>query len=283
LTQADPADGQARTHALQLTIGDPDRRPHALDASPLQVWYAGGTGTAVARALEGHDQFLVEFPGAALFGFTPGAPVVSVWPEPGVTRDTIDDIFFRQLQPIVLQASGWQALHASAGVTAEGLLVFCGRAHAGKSTFAYALARRGFPQFTDDQLVWRPAGGSFETCPLPFVPRLRTASREYFADAAVDASITADPVPLSRIVLLDQQPGAPTSFTRVPGPRAFSDLLGYAHCFNPNDRAETARLVRDYSDLVARVPVFALTYAPGFAWFDDVIGRLLDPAAWPAT
>ena len=48
----------------------------------------------------------------------------------------------------------------------------------------------------------------------------------------------------------------------IPQARAFSELLAHAHCFDAEDPAQTRRLVDDYLELVARVPVFALEYQP---------------------
>ena len=61
------------------------------------------------------------------------------------------------------------------------------------------------------------------------------------------------------------QPNPDLSGQRIslmPQARAFSELLAHAHCFDAEDPAQTRRLVDDYLELVARVPVFALEYQP---------------------
>ena len=90
-----------------------------------------------------------------------------VWPVRGMTLEWARAEFDRMLRPIVLQALGWQALHAGAALTSEGALLFCGRSGAGKSTTAYALGKMGWTQLADNQVVWRLHDGRrrFKPCP----------------------------------------------------------------------------------------------------------------------
>lgn len=47
-------------------------------------------------------------------------------------------------------------IHASANVAQDGIVAFTGHSGAGKSTLAANLARRGYPFFTDDTLIFDP-------------------------------------------------------------------------------------------------------------------------------
>jgi hypothetical protein len=236
----------------------------------------------VARALVLQNQPLIEWFGLGVFAFDVHHPVVRVWPRPGTAPETLHDVFHRQLQPLILQASGWQALHAAAVVASGTALLICGRAESGKSTLAYALALRGLPQLADDQVVWRAAERMFQARWLPFTPRLRAPSAQYFGNARpAVAPGSAENVLLGRIVLLRPDPGwtSHPQLEPITPRRAFSRLLGYAHCFNPGDRAEASRLVRDYSELVSRLPVFNLSFRPGLDGLDLVLDVLEQASA----
>lgn len=266
---------------MRLTIGRADERPDPRSDSLLQTWYAGGTGAAVAQAFASNGRFLIAFRGIGLFAFPPGSTDITVWLDDGVSTEQLHDVAFRQVRPIVLQACGWQATHASANWTSDGILLMCGRAHSGKSTLAYALAQRGFPQLADDQFVWRPGPSGFERHPLPFTPRLRPPSLTFFNTSSPSAVVESRlEGPIWRIVILERhEEDFVPSLAAVPSQRAFSALLGFAHCFNPKDQAETARLMRDYLELVGRVPVYALRYPTGFDHFERVIELLVSGSA----
>jgi hypothetical protein len=49
-------------------------------------------------------------------------------------------------------------------------------------------------------------------------------------------------------------------------------LLTHAHCFDFADSSETRRIIDDYLETATRIPVFSLTYQPGF----DRLPELLD-------
>jgi hypothetical protein len=200
--------------------------------------------------------------------FSAGSHEVRVWPESGIQREAIVDIFERTLQPIVLQALGEsQALHASAAVASAGVLAFCGRSGSGKSTLAFAMQRLGCLQFADDALVLRLDEDRVMARPLPFMHRLRPQSRAHFERASEIASPKLDTAdfPLAAVFLLQQDDSlAGARISLVPKPRAFTDVLSHAHCFDPADPEHTRRLAADYLELTSRVPVFALTYPPDF-------------------
>ena len=224
-------------------------------------------GEVIARAFSLENLYWIDWPGLAVFAFSPASREVRAWPEPGVRRKHIADTFFRVLQPIILQALGPQALHAAAVIGPTGVVAFCGRKGSGKSTLAFAIHRAGWRQFADDALSVRLDRGCVMVLPLPFTPRLRPKSRAHFAR-------TENPVlsfpelhvtdrPLKSVFLL-QQNAALTNprVSSVQRARAFAELLGYAHCFDAEDATHTRQLVEDYLELVSRVPVFKLDYPP---------------------
>jgi hypothetical protein len=224
-------------------------------------------GKVFARAFSADDHYRIDWPGLGAFVFRPGSHDVLVWPEPDARHEEISDTFDRLLQPVILQALGKQALHASAAVGPFGTIAFCGNAGSGKSTLGFAMRNAGYRQLADDALVLQLEQGRMSVCPLPFAPRLRPASRLHFgyADQSPVPCVDLRPadLALSAIFLLrrDEQTERPR-LALLPQAQAFSALLAHAHCFDAQDRTHTQRLVESYLAVVSLVPVFALQYRP---------------------
>lgn len=222
-------------------------------------------GEVCARAYTSKVLHWIDWPGLGVFAFSAGSYEVRVWPEPNSQHEAIVDTFSRTLEPIILQTLGWQVLHAGAAVGPAGVVAFCGRKGSGKSTLAFAMHQAGWRQFADDALVLRFDQDRVMSCPFPFTPRLRPASRAHFAHAHSPSPSSSDSAdfPLTAVFLLQQNPDLTSPrISLMPQARAFSELLAHAHCFDAKDQTQTRRLVDDYLELVARVPVFALEYQP---------------------
>jgi hypothetical protein len=217
----------------------------------------------------------------ARFAFRPGHSDVQAWPAPGASLAQIEDIFARRLQPIILQVGAWQALHASAVRTPEGVIALCGRSTSGKSTLAYALSGTGWPQVADDVLLLRTDERGVWVRPLPFTPRLRPDARTQFVPAEHIVMPTPEgDLPLRQILLLtrDATLHDPLSLTALPRARAFSALLPHAHCFDPTDQSQTSRLVSDYLAVAEQVPVFELHYRGGLAQVPALVSAIAGAA-----
>ena len=222
-------------------------------------------GEIYGQAYSSESLQWIEWLGLGVFAFSAGSNEVRVWPDPSTPQKAIVDTFSRTLEPIILQALGWQALHAGATVGPKGVLAFCGKKGSGKSTLAFAMHQAGWRQFADDALVLRFDQDCVTASPVPFTPRLRPASRAYFAhahSAALSFSNRGN-LPLAAVFLLQQKPElTKPHISLMPQARAFSEVLAHAHCFDVGDPTQTRRLVEDYIVLAARVPVFALEYHP---------------------
>jgi len=236
-------------------------------------------GEVCARLFAGPSLKWIDWPGLGVFWFAPGDTSVRVQPADRVDPDLLGETFARMLQPAILQAMGWQALHASAVVGPAGLLAFSGSAQAGKSTIAFALDRAGFRHFADDALVIDVAAVEVQAHALPFAPRLRPSAREHFGAAArpiVRAGGERAPIAAFFLLTQDTALAGPPRRTRVPAARAFSQLMTHAHCFDPDDPIESRRLVEDYLSIVARVPVYELTYRPAFDRLPELVESITD-------
>jgi hypothetical protein len=262
---------------LELTHGGSP--PDFTAGRQVNLW-RDERGEVCARLFAGASHRWIEWPGLGVFWFDRTAPVVRVQPDPGVPADLLHATFARILQPAILQAMGWQALHASAVETSSGVRAFCGPAHAGKSTIAYALAETGLRHFADDAVVLGLGAGEVRAHALPFEARLRTSAREHFglrllSGVQPDRDYSA---PLAACFLLtqDETLDGPPRRTHIPAARAFTELMTHAHCFDPDHPDESRRLVEDFLSIVTRVPVFSLVYRPGFDRLPELVDAIMD-------
>jgi hypothetical protein len=265
---------------LRLTFDDGSARRHRTVGRPVNVWY-NERGVCCARAFVDGAARRIDWEGLGAFEFNSHSLDVRVVPQPDVHRDVIVDTFERLVQPVILQSLGWPVLHASAVTLPAGVLAFCARSGSGKSTFAAAMSRRGFAQFSDDALVLQLAAGSVRAHALPFATRLRPASAAFFEGTGIGPPPplvgAGTRTPLAAIVLLDRlaEKDASTSVDRVNAHRAFSAVLTHAHCFDLADQPAVEKLVADYLDVTRLVPVFACRYQPGWTHFPDALDQIV--------
>ncbi len=266
----------------QLTLQLASRRPDVSRAREGCVW-RDLDGSVCGRSLIAGGQRWLDWFEVGVLAFNDRSPVVKVWPVNGVTLESARLEFDRMLRPIVLQALGWQALHASAALTSEGALLFCGRSGAGKSTTAYALGQMGWTQLADDQVVWRLHDGRPKVQSLPFTPRLRPLSEARLAESGGSKSPwpkTQGLIPIAAIYLLDQRTaaGPSVSISRVPAAQAFSALLPHAHCFDLSDVETTRVFTDDYLTLASEVPVFSVKYSPDLDRLTELLHTIVSAA-----
>jgi len=270
---------------LELVFAGPGGSPRGAAPRLVNTW-SDDAGLVFARAFVEQAHAWIEWPGLGTFSFTRHSPVVSLHSRAAVDRDQAHDIFVRIVQPIVLQAQGAEALHASAVAEAAGAIVFCGLSGSGKSTFAWALGcRPGFHQIADDGVVLSgfeegARGDGVRLHPLPHRPRLRRSAAAHFNrpdDAAAGPGPPSGPLPLRAIVLLDQDTTAEGLARPAPlsASSAFTAILSHAHCFDAQDRSETGRMVTHYLALAAAVPAFRLCYRPAFEQLDELLDAVV--------
>jgi hypothetical protein len=258
---------------LDLVVHDERPGPRPGDADAINVW-RDDRGAVFAEAFRDAGRYRLDWRGIGTLAFDTG-PRVDFWPAAGVAAAEAIDRFLRIAQPVVLQALGYETLHASAVRLPAGTAAFCGPSGTGKSTLAYALGRRaGIEQFADDAVVLTFGDAGISAAALPFRSRLRPSAQTFFDRAeahAVDPA-SATPVPLVAVFILSQ-PDTQTSaieITRIAPSSAFAAVLTHAHCFDERDPAATTRIIQHYLDVVARVPIFQLAYVPNFARLDEL-------------
>ena len=259
--------------------------PNLERSTGVHVWF-NRQGGVVARGFREAGSYWMAWPDLATYQFAAGDPYITAYPAPGAPVDVIWDIYRRSVTPMALQVLGWEALHASAIVTDRGIVAFCAVSETGKSTVAFALRRRGFPQWSDDGLVFR-TGGGVTAVPLPFEARLRPESRAMFTDHhhgpgyegnSPGEQRFTEPLPVAAICLLKRSSGEPDTAPQVrsvPAAEAFPELLVHAHEFDPHDPERRARMMQTYLDLAGDVPVFEVSFVPNRARLDSLLDSIV--------
>ncbi|HEX7084817.1 MAG TPA: hypothetical protein VF198_00530 [Vicinamibacterales bacterium] len=228
-------------------------------------------GGIVATGFSVDDVCWMHWPYLAAYRFTPREPdCIVAFPQAGAPEHIIRDTYFRSVVPMALQAFGYEALHASAVLMPGGVVGFFAASETGKSTMAFGLSERGFPQWGDDSLLFEPLTSPLTSLRLPFEVRLRPESSAFF-ESRGEASWEPLPAslpqraPLAALCLLtraDPEERKPAVVRRLDPVRAFSSLIAHAHCFNPHDEARRATMLRHYMDVTGRLPIFEVVFRP---------------------
>jgi len=248
-------------------------------------FWTGETGAVRARAYIGPDWNSIVWDGVGTFRFRANNSTIEVLPARGASPAKVHDLYRRHILPLVMQANGCEAVHASAVMMDQSVVGFCGAGGAGKSTIAYALSRRGFPQYADDVLVLKAAPGHVEAVALPFLPRLRVPSAQFFGkqlvrNLASDLESHSPRDPLAALFVLDRVDDGPArpEIRRCSSVEALTQLLPHAQKFDAVSPASRTRLLQNYLEIAAVVPVLTVRYGTAFDRFDQLLDRLIEAA-----
>jgi hypothetical protein len=279
---------------LKLTIVGADTAAPALPdvADPkVQVWRDHEERVcAYGHTVRGVHW--MHLPGLASFRFGSGVDGVMAIPQPPIREDRIVDEYRRKVLPMALQALGQEVLHASAVLTQWGVVAMCATTKIGKSTTAFGLSQRGWPLWADDTVVFEKLDGGIKAIPLPFAVRLRPDAAALFDQHLRAASadpgwngadrMERGPAPLAALLLLNRSydsEDAVVHTRRLLSTEAFTDVLTHAYYFRVQDAERKRRMMHQYLELVARVPVFEVRFRPGLKTLSvvlDGIGRVID-------
>jgi hypothetical protein len=218
----------------------------------------------------------IHFPDLADFSVRNGEDEIVA--ETRAPSAVVHDLFRTAVVPLALQASGYEALHASAVRIGAGVAAFCGFSGSGKSTVAYGLSRRGYPLWGDDAVVFAAGREGNVSCfPIPFTLSLRAASREFFRVGTPPLQIVEDHGQASTfaaVVALERSLHEPPGVEPVALSDAVRLLLPHAYRFTLSDRARTKQTVETYLELVTSVPVIRARYEPGFSEFPALLDAI---------
>src|SRR2546429_2614557 len=81
---------------------------------------------------------------------------------------------------------------------------------------------------------------------------------------------------LAAVCALDRREGyRPSHFVERLSPTdAFTALVAHSFSFKPQSREQKRRMMRDYLEVVSRLPIFRLRYRPGFEAFSAVLDEV---------
>lgn len=236
---------------LKLSIaGESDGSwPVPVSASLVQEW-RDRDGQVRAFGYANGRRGWLEWPGLATFAFEEGSEDVVATPSAGATARAVEEMFRRGAVPIILQARGWEALHARAVLAPRGVVGLCGAADSAAFALTYALDRLGYRQCADSALLLNLRG----------VVRVESYPFRRPSSSALEVT------PAERLCALFVVVLAPANLPRLKrlaGAEAFSALVAHAYCFNPVDPEAKRRLVANYVSLVSQVPIYQLELEGG--------------------
>ena len=236
---------------------------------------------------EGTERWM-HVPGVASFRFGSCGEEATVVPEPGtppVSREIIEDTYQRAVLPMALHAHGDEVIHASAVLTEDGVVAFCGRSQTGKSTVAYGLHRRGCRVWADDTLVFDVSAEIVQAIPYPHRLRIRAEAADYFDLHELRRRDTSswttleqaqpEPAPLACIFLLarDEQARTPVETVRLTPGEALAGVMEHAYWFRLDDDARTRRMIGKYLVLATQVPVFRMRFRAALDQLPDMLDQ----------
>jgi hypothetical protein len=285
-------------------VHDSSRLPPLPDpeTAGTEVWRDVG-GRILALGERHQDARWMHILAVGSYEFSGRSNEVRAYPNGDAGPQVVADQYRRTVLPLALQAHGFEALHASAVRTPNGVLAFCAVKESGKSTLAFALGQKGYPLWADDAVVLAFDEDGVAAAAVPFEIRLRPASSAYFsrtgsappATAARPVRDLAEPLaleqaPLAALFVLERErahAAAGVELRRLGSAEAFTAVLEHAYCFTLEEPETKRRMMRQYLSLVARVPVFRLSYPTGLDHLPEIVAEIertireLEPAARP--
>ena len=261
-----------------------------LRAPGVEVW-RDTAGTVAAVGYRHAGQRCLGVPNVGTFTFTDASVDIRLTREASASDELVEDAFHRIVLPLALQLRAVQVLHASAVVSADGVVALCGRSGAGKSTLAYGLSRRGHTLWADDALAFEPSHNGLQAIPLPFRMRLRPASAQWFDDLehqkgselSAPWDVGVGPQSFRALFVLKRAAGTTTDdqvdIVRLAPADAFAAVLPHAYYLALDDEQLNQRLLSSYLVLAERLPVFVLRYAPRLTLVEDIASLIEEAVA----
>jgi hypothetical protein len=215
---------------------------------------------------------------ASVLQCAPSDPAEQSW-----WRVVLDSVLFT-----VALLQGYEALHAGAVATPDGVIAITAASGGGKSTLLSELLARGLTLMADDVLVLGPSGTNapplahpappLMTVPatrLPMLGAARSTSETGSTEAGPPKTISAigderwipvpvhpEPLPLKALVVLNRSPGLTTDLHRADRPLAV--LMGSLLRFPRARERERARF-EVAGAIAAHVPIWQLDADPSVA------------------
>jgi hypothetical protein len=244
--------------------------PSARTFNPWCDVWRDGDGGVYAYAENLGDEYWMHLPDLASFRFTSRGDEVAAAVSGTATDELVLDAYRRRILPMALQVSGREVLHASAVRSPAGVTALCADSETGKSTIAFGLSSRGYPVWADDLVAFEVSDHGGVAISLPFTMRLRPPSAALFKQTdsvPVDEHVSpgAENSPLAAICVLRRESTltSPVSVQRLSSGEALAAVLSHAWSFALQDAERKRRMINHYLELVAKVPVFEVSFPSG--------------------
>jgi hypothetical protein len=244
------------------------------------------------------DGHILHFENRAEFKILNSGASIECRPVWDIYQAWIESVLSGLVMSYVLYLRGTGNIHASAIALPNGAVGFIGVPGTGKSTFATALVRSGFPLLTDDVLPLVPCGDGFEAMPgfpvmgmaretlayaghrvadTTLAERLAGGDKVRIPVSLVDGSFHASPLPLRALYLLHREgdSGAECSITTLAPQQAMQALFEHTPCFELL-KATSLKFHWDFiAQVVSKIPVKVLSYPTGFANLGHAVESVL--------
>lgn len=247
-------------------------------------------GSTAAYTYEADGFLWMHWPGLVTFRFTRENNHVLIIEESSLPDVFLEDLFWRNALPFILQAQGWEALHASAVIVPQGVIAFCATSGTGKSTIAFGFHQRGYHLWCDDALVFRNSPDGILVYPVVFNIRLLEDSRMYFNRisrindeshklARINETIPVkEPQDLVKVFILENFHEAMTPSVSMVNRCSIADsfrfLLMHAYNFSLFHKRDKKKLISNYLDLVQKIPVFHVKITTGLEDLDYKLDQI---------
>jgi hypothetical protein len=217
----------------------------------------------------------LDFPHIALYLLDNNSYEITAIPTKSADTTLVEDTFRRLVLPMQMQLAGMEVLHASAVLMNAGVIALCANSGTGKSTTAFALSRRGYRVFADDVVPFELRPSETRANSLPFRVRLRADAANYLdhqyahrysknSHAERLHQIDHATAPLRLIIILRRSLVSmdlrDTEVRQMKPQESFLAILRHAWCFSLIDEDRKALMIKQYLDLVSRIPVYEISF-----------------------
>ena len=271
------------------------RTQEPLPLEPYDRWLTLDGDVASLFYRQG-DKYLLRILELADFSIDLGERLVTCNPAPEVTDETIADLYFNQIIPLIMGTDGELVLHASAVAVNRHGIAFLGSTGRGKSTLAAAFAREGHGFLTDDGLILDASDDSYLVRPRRPILRLRPDSEAAIlhlplvdpADigqlktrvaARSEIPFHADAVPLSALYLLaEPRPRYDVAIVRLSPAAALSAMIGHSFILDVEDRPRMKAHFDRLAQLAVQLTCYSLDYPRRYESLPSVIDAIIEHA-----
>jgi len=225
----------------------------------FEVW-RDPDGEVYAYAEGLGDEYRMHVPGLASFRFSSCGDEIAAAVASTAKEELVLDAYRRRILPMALHVSGREVLHASGFRSPGGVVALCADSGTGKSTIAFGLSSRGYRLWADDLVAFETSDRGCLAISLPFKMRLRSSAAVLFGLGVnrLPAAASDDGV-LRR----EDTSTTPVAVRPVPSAEALGAVLSHAWFFALQDGERKRRLIEHYLELVARIPVFDISFRSG--------------------